>query len=453
MYYLKLLFSLDPWLKDIYSCYSIYRNYNSSFKFNILGFDTTNVLLGNQSLSFHTIFPVFSAQKFKRTFQHCLFDTIFEFKFRFSSKKEKNLYFLGKIFKKKNTLCLFPIKNLKEKRLIKSNSLNNFKNTNHFFRKFGEEKSKQFSLEKKKIFRKKKFISFFKNFSKISIGNKDNLFNFQFRFRRKIFNFYIIFPGKKYSDRNPSTRKILGLLKKLFNFSQRSNGQTCDFFICDYMKNKNFLKKAFFLFFFSIGFLFKKSFFISSTIFEEKFRKNFNFSDSFLDYLAQIFIKNDIKKKIMFPYILESKIKFQDNLFSKYPKAIIFRSYNPFLKKNRVKRKNIKSLLNLLKNNFLIWFKRKSYSEFRSNIFLFKFKKEKEKEKIDFLSLKIFRKIEGFMIFLMEKKNLKNISKIKNLYEKNSNKIFPLKCFPIFIKRFNNIDLDFKELKYTKHEF
>jgi hypothetical protein len=453
MYFLELTVSQKLFLKDIFLHYSNFIDQCQKSISGFMKFDTSNVSIINDSLIFHSIFPIFRAQKFSKRFLSCFFESFSEIQFGYNSRKERNLFFLGKIFKKKNNLTLYPIKNFKKSELIKSDSKNHLKNLTYFYKHDDTEKEKKFSLgKKKKLFKENKFISFFKRFSRVSIGNQDHLFNVKFNFRPKIFNFYRIIRSKKNLNTDFDLKKIVGLLKKLSIFSMKSIGQRFDFIICDYIANKNYLKKAFFFFFFSLGFFPKKDFFISHSFFEKDFQKNFHFSDSFFDFSSQFFLENGGKKKTSFPFFLGSRIEFQTNLFPRSNCNTIYQDMYFYLKKNCQKRKKNKKLLDIVKKNFYLWLKRKGYSEFKSNIFIFKLGKKNKKLKNNPLFHNLFNNLEVFIIFSMEKRSFRNILKVKNFF-KNSKKVLFTKMFTSIIMKFNNFDIDFKNLKFGKYKF
>ena len=250
MYFLNLTVSENFFLKDISVHYSNFINpYQKSFS-GFMIFDTSNVSIVNDSLIFHSIFPVFRTKKFSKRLLSCFFDSFSEIKFGYISRKEKNLFFLGKIFKRKNNLTLFPIKNFKKPESIQSNFKNHLKNPTYLYKN-------ENTGERENFIKEKKFISFFKNFSRISVGNRDHLFNVKFIFKPKTFNFYRKISGRKNLTNDFDLKKIGRLLEKLFTFSLKSMEQRFNFLFCDYIGDKNYLKKAFFFFFFLIWLFYK----------------------------------------------------------------------------------------------------------------------------------------------------------------------------------------------------
>ena len=83
------------------------------------------------------------------------------------------------------------------------------------------------------------------------------------------------------------------------------------------------------------------------------------------------------------------------------------------------------------------------------------FKLRSEESDEDEVFIKTFAQtnnLEVFIIFSMEKRSFRNILKVKNFF-KNSKKVLFTKMFTSIIMKFNNFDIDFKNLKFGKYKF
>mmetsp|Transcript_60029 Transcript_60029/g.147615 ORF Transcript_60029/g.147615 Transcript_60029/m.147615 type:complete len:285 (+) Transcript_60029:705-1559(+) len=171
-------------------------------------------------------------------------------------------------------------------------------------------------------------------------------------------------------------KKIKNIKKKMMLYFRKISHNSTKLFLVNYWK-KNFLRKALVSNFFSIGFIFKKKFFLSNNILFY-FSKNFfsvgksiidlkvnflrenqghyqNFRVGFTVFRIGIFVKEESKKKFSNGRI--------DNLF--------------FLKNSNNLNEKFEKRLYLIKKNENFWNKKTSFSEFYGNIFVRSFLVEK----------------------------------------------------------------------------
>lgn len=457
MYFIKTLIVLNENFKNFFISNSYFKKNLSPYLQKNFYSEFNKSFLEKKIFLFNKHYFAFSNHQNYLDSKKPNFNCIFEMQFKLVFNKKKNSYFLGKIFPKKNILNVFIIQNYLNKtsnflkKTIKSIFPENISKKKICSSKFGNCKKKTLPNYKKKP----KELFFFLNLTKVSTGLNDHYFNIYFmnKKRKKIFFF------KKKSKKNflkfsLNWSQILIFFKKLAKLFKRSLRKNINFFFHDFIKGKRFLKKGFFLKFFSIGFMFKNFFLLSSAVFTRNHENNFNVSSSFLDFFYQNFFENKKRTKKFLPFSgkLNQMFRLNQKKNLRYDKNTQKICLNFF--KNRENYENIFFLNNLMRQNEIIWNKKKSFSEFRADIFFHKLKKRIVTIKnmdLFFNNLLVF--VHGLFSTLFFTKRTCKLINFKNLFKYIIRKNKKIKMASLETLNWNNLELDFKVRKFNKLNF
>jgi hypothetical protein len=300
-------------------------------------------------------------------------DCLFEIKFELKCESVKFQLFVGRFFNKNYSICLFPIKNVFKKK----------KNVRQFF-------FINFYLEKKKLFKKKKFFPHFYNenllerkiitlnnftiISKISHGLKDLFFNFFLKSNQKIKIFKnvnnFLKKNKNYECIFILMTNLILLKKKNIYFNSKNFLEVSNKHFIQLWKVKKFFIKGISLTFLPIKFLTGNNLLISLSIILSKKIDFLNITECLIDWVFQLVKETyDIMQNNFFflPFFFYSKYFLEEIwiIISKLLRKKITLKIDKAKFSKKFKKKNFFLIFNELKWNDKIYF-----SDFKMNIFL-----------------------------------------------------------------------------------